>query len=79
MSNNRSADSVNGIPPGLNGTGHVSRVATASTESAARQRAFNSAMAGITNAIELCDAAKLPALSHRLLEIQQDALKERER
>lgn len=45
----------------------------------ARWHAINSAMAGIANAIELCEAAKLPALSHRLLEIQRDALRERER
>lgn len=44
-----------------------------------RWHAINSAMAGISNAIELCEAAQLPELTDRLLAIQRDALVERER
>lgn len=45
----------------------------------ARWRAINSAMAGISNAIELCSDAGLKDAVDRLLELQRDVLQERER
>jgi hypothetical protein len=48
------------------------------TQQSRRWWQINSAMAGIANAIELCEAAKLPAITDALLSLQNAALRERE-
>ena len=55
------------------------QVRTLAAEQSQRWNAINSAMAGISNAIELCEIAGLRELSDRLLVLQRDALRERER
>lgn len=61
------------------GTGPLHVVVKPSAVKAERWRAINSAMAGISNAIELCSDAGLNDAVDRLLELQRDVLQERER
>jgi hypothetical protein len=60
---------------------HVATQAQGETaaEQSERWRRINSAMAGIANAIELCSEAGLESITDRLLALQVEALKERER
>jgi hypothetical protein len=76
---NEMADSVNSPAHRASGTACIPQAEPDTGSAFVRRDRITSAIAGIANAIELCSDAGLESITDRLLALQVEALRERER